>query len=103
MGKVVEVDPFPLDVLLGVALVLALTGCGSASCAALRVRDVIAVPHPGLVNELQEIVEEVLDQPKPQTFNTKDTDLWENLKQEFDQLSNSMRRPPTHSITMKIS
>lgn len=62
-GKVVEVDPFPLDVLLGVVeqqrttagryaeltLVLALTGVRFGELRGLRVRDVVAVPYPGLV------------------------------------------------------
>ena len=62
-GKVVEVAPFPLDVLLGVVetqrefggqyaeltLVLGLTGVRLGELRGLRVRDVVAVPYPGLV------------------------------------------------------
>lgn len=62
-GKVVEVHPFPLEVLLDVVatqqeiagrygdvtLVLALTGIRLASCVVLRVRDLGDVPYPGLV------------------------------------------------------
>ncbi len=62
-GKVVEVDPFPLDVLLDVVqkqretagryaeitLVLALTGIRFGELRGLRVRDLVDVPYPGLV------------------------------------------------------
>ncbi|MEO8827467.1 site-specific integrase [Lapillicoccus sp.] len=62
-GKVVEVDPFPLELLLRVVetqrecagryaeitLVLALTGVRMGELRGLRVRDVDAVPYPGLV------------------------------------------------------
>ncbi|GAB3055153.1 site-specific integrase [Intrasporangium mesophilum] len=62
-GKVVEVDPFPIDVLLAVVekqrgtagryadltLVLGLTGVRFGELRGLRVRDVVAVPYPGLV------------------------------------------------------
>ena len=62
-GKVVEVDPFPLDVLIGVVekqretagryaeitLVLALTGIRFGELRGLRVRDLVDVPYPGLV------------------------------------------------------
>jgi integrase len=62
-GVVVEVDPFPLDVLLHVVetqrgyggryaditLVLALTGLRLGELRGLRVRDVVSVPYPGLV------------------------------------------------------
>lgn len=62
-GKVVEVDPLPFPVLLGVVdeqrkvagryaeitLVLALTGVRFGELRGLRVRDVVSVPYPGLV------------------------------------------------------
>jgi integrase len=62
-GKVVEVDPFTLDQLLEVVetqrehakryaeitLVLALTGVRLGELRGLRVRDLVAVPYPGLV------------------------------------------------------
>lgn len=62
-GKVVEVDPFPLDLLLDVVanqrriagryaditLVLALTGVRLGELRGLRVRDVVSVPYPGLL------------------------------------------------------
>lgn len=62
-GKVVEVHPFPLEVLLDVVatqkeisgrdgdvtLVLALTGIRFGELRGLRVRDLVGVPYPGLV------------------------------------------------------
>jgi integrase len=62
-GKVVEVHPFPLELLLGVVetqrgiggryadvtLVLALTGVRFGELRGLRVRDLVDVPYPGLV------------------------------------------------------
>lgn len=62
-GKVVEVAPFPLDVLLDVVatqretagryaeltLVLALTGVRLGELRGLRVLDVVDVPYPGLI------------------------------------------------------
>lgn len=62
-GKVVEVDPFALDVLLDVVstqrelagryaditLVLGLTGLRFGELRGLRVRDLVDVPYPGLV------------------------------------------------------
>jgi integrase len=62
-GKVVEVDPFALDVLLNVVetqrgfagryaditLVLGLTGVRFGELRGLRVRDLVDVPYPGLV------------------------------------------------------
>ena len=61
-GKIVEVDPFPVDLLLDVVekqrmtagryadliLVLALTGVRFGELRGLRVRDVVAVLYPGL-------------------------------------------------------
>jgi len=62
-GKVVEVAPFPLDVLLDVVakqretagryaeltLVLALTGVRFGELRGLRVRDLVDMPYPGLI------------------------------------------------------
>jgi integrase len=62
-GKVVEVHPLPLELLLGVVetqralggryaeitLVLALTGLRFGELRGLRVRDLVDVPYPGLV------------------------------------------------------
>ncbi len=62
-GAVVEVDPFPLEVLLGVvetqrafagrqaevSLVLGLTGVRFGELRGLRVRDLVSVPYPGLM------------------------------------------------------
>ena len=62
-GKVVEVDPFTLELLLDVVetqrgfagrygdltLVLGLTGLRFGELRGLRVRDVVSVPYPGLV------------------------------------------------------
>jgi len=62
-GKVVEVHPFPLEVLLDVVatqkevagrygdvtLALALTGIRFGELRGLRVRDLVDVPYPGLV------------------------------------------------------
>jgi integrase len=62
-GKVVEVHPFPLELLLGVVetqrgiggryaditLVLALSGLRFGELRGLRVRDLVDVPYPGLV------------------------------------------------------
>jgi integrase len=62
-GKVVEVDPFTLDLLLDVVetqrefagrygdltLVLGLTGLRFGELRGLRLRDVVSVPYPGLV------------------------------------------------------
>lgn len=62
-GKIVEVDPFALDVLLDVVttqrelagryaditLVLGLTGLRFGELRGLRVRDLVDVPYPGLV------------------------------------------------------
>lgn len=62
-GKIVEVDPFALDVLLDVVttqrelagryaditLVLGLTGVRFGELRGLRVRDLVHVPYPGLV------------------------------------------------------